>query len=65
MSSGSGSSEGRRKTVSWADEKGVVEKEEAGEEEFGKRAPVKKASPREPSRQEREEHDKTHIPFRN
>ena len=39
------SSEGRRKTVSGADERDVVEKEEAGEEEFGKRAPVKKASP--------------------
>ena len=40
MSSGSGSSEGRRKTVSWADEKGGAEKE-GDEEEFRRRAPVK------------------------
>ena len=65
MSPGSGSSGERRKTVRWEDEKGGVEEGEGGEEEFGKRVPSRKAGPREPTKQEREEHDKTHIPFRN
>ena len=41
-------------------------KEEDGgeEEEYGERKPMKKKSPKEPSKDEREEHEKTHMPFR-
>ena len=38
---------------------------EDDEEECGVRKTVKKLDPREPSKEEREEHDKTHLPFRN
>ena len=35
------------------------------EEEYGVRKPMRKLDPREPSKQEKEEHDKTHVPYRN
>ena len=35
------------------------------DEEYGVRRSVKKLDPREPSKEEREEHEKTHLPFRN
>ena len=41
----------------------VVEEDE--DEEYGVRKTVKKLDPREPSKEEREEHEKTHLPFRN
>ena len=64
MSPASGSSGERCKTKSGRERSEAAE-EEGGEEEFGKRVPVKKANPREPTKEEREEHEKTHIPFRN
>ena len=39
--------------------------EEEGEEEYGRRRPMRKMSPREPTKEEREEHEKMHVPFRN
>ena len=39
--------------------------EEDEDEEYGVRRSVKKFDPREPSKEEREEHEKTHLPFRN
>ena len=39
--------------------------EEDGDEEYGVRRSVKKLDPREPSIEAREEHEKTHLPFRN
>ena len=39
--------------------------EEDEDEEYGVRRSVKKLDPREPSKEEREEHEKTHLPFRN
>lgn len=45
--------------------KGEVEEEGGEEEENGIRRLVKRADPREPTRQEREEHEMTHLPFRN
>ena len=35
------------------------------EEEYGERRPRKKLYPREPSQEERQEHEMTHVPFRN
>ena len=35
------------------------------EDEYGVRRSVKKLDPREPSKEEREEHEKTHLPSRN
>ena len=43
---------------------GGGEEEEEGEE-YGVRRPTKKLDPKEPTREEREEHEKTHVPFRN
>ena len=39
--------------------------EEDGDVEYGVGKTVKKLDPREPSKEEREEHEKTHSPFRN
>ena len=39
--------------------------EEDDDEEYGVRKTVKRLDPREPCREEREEHEKTHMPFRN
>ena len=39
--------------------------EEEDEEEYGARKPMKKAGPREPTKEEKEDHEKLHIPFRN
>ena len=39
--------------------------DEDEDEEYGVRRSVKKLDPREPSKEEREEHEKTHLPFRN
>ena len=39
--------------------------EEGEDEEYGVRRSVKKLDPREPSKEEREEHEKTNLPFRN
>ena len=39
--------------------------EEEGEEEYGRRRPMRKTSPMEPTKGEREEHEKLHVPFRN
>ena len=39
--------------------------DEDEDEECGVRRSVKKLDPREPSKEEREEHEKTHLPFRN
>ena len=61
----SGSEAERCKTMKKGDDECQEEVEGESEEEFGKRVPMKKLSPREPTKQEREEHDKTHIPFRN
>ena len=41
-----------------------VEEEQNEVEEFGTRKPERKLDPREPSKQEREEHEKSHILFR-
>ena len=41
-----------------------VDELQIDEEEFGVRRPVRKQDPREPTKAEREEHDKTHLPFR-
>ena len=34
------------------------------EEEFGTRKPMRKGNPREPTKEEKEDHEKLHIPFR-
>ena len=34
------------------------------EEEYGKREAVKRRDPREPTKEEKEKHEKTHMPFR-
>ena len=39
--------------------------DEGEEEEFGVRKPMRKADPKTPSKEEVEEHELTHIPFRN
>ena len=38
--------------------------EEESEEEYGKITPIRKAIPREPTKEEREDHEQLHIPFR-
>ena len=38
--------------------------EVAVEEEYGKRDAVKRRDPREPTKEEKEDHEKTHMPFR-
>ena len=38
---------------------------EADVEEYGIRRPMKKTGPREPTREEKEDHEKLHKPFRN
>ena len=45
--------------------RGVEENSETGELEAGRRRPMNKLSPKEPSEEERREHDLTHLPFRN
>ena len=39
--------------------------EEQEEGELGRRKVVKKLDPKEPTKEEREEHEKTHLPYRN
>lgn len=34
------------------------------EEEFGTRKPMRKGNPREPTKEEKDDHEKLHIPFR-
>ena len=41
------------------------EEEERGEAEAGKRSPMKKLYPKEPTVEERKTHELTHLPFRN
>ena len=50
-----------RKTEDDEDEGGMVD---GKVEEFGMRRPQRKAGPREPTKEEKEEHEKTHLPFR-
>ena len=61
--------EGGMAKIDGVDEGGEVEgaggREESDEwEEFGNRKVVRKHDPRQPSQQEKEEHEMTHLPFR-
>lgn len=49
-----------RKTESEAERE-----DEEDEEEHGERKPMWKSSPKEPTKEEKEDHNKTHLPFRN
>ena len=51
-----------RKTEEDEDRSGEVD---GKREEYGMRKTQRKMGPREPTREEREEHEKTHLPFRN
>jgi hypothetical protein len=63
---GSGSEERCKTEIEEGKEAGIEGGlEEEDKEEFGIRRPMRKADPREPSKEEREDHEKTHIPFRN
>ena len=61
----------RMNTMRWNIQPGMqrntslnVDEVQMGEEEFGARRPVRKQDPKEPTKAEREEHEKTHLPFR-
>ena len=67
MSDGATDADRKTDDVDGAEEAGGEEVlgEECEEEQRGSRSPARRADPREPSEQERNEHNMTHLPFRN